>query len=270
MRLFVASLRKFPARPATWVTLGITLLFMGLIFLAIGASANQIRSTPGGEASLAVLRFPGAYNAVLSFVLGLGGLMAVAYGAAIAGSEWTWGTLRNAVARGEGRVYYTTISFAAVALLVGIGLLIAFGFGVLMALIGGALAGIPSTGLTDGAALGGLPETLARSWLAIVEEAALGFAIATIARSQLAGVGAGIALFFAESFAGIFLPDIIKYMPFSAANSVIASTGNGGGFGGGNGPTQLDPNAAIVVVVLWLVGALVVAAVVTERAEING
>lgn len=271
MRLFLASLRKFPPRPATWVTLGITLVFMALIFIAIGASSGQIRSRPGGEAALDTLRFPGAYSSVLSFVLGLGGLMAVAYGAAVAGSEWTWGTLKNAVARGEGRIYYVTVTFLAIALLVGMGLLVAFAFGVVMAVIGASFAGLGTAGMTDSAALLGLPEKLARGWLAIAEEASLGFAIATIARSQLAGVGAGIALYFGETFAAFFLPDIIKYMPFNAASAVIATTGGGGGFGGGGGSiARLDPNAAILVVLLWLVGSMVVAALITERADIGG
>ena len=57
-------------------------------------------------------RFPGAYDLILSFILGLGGLFAVIYGAAIAGSEWSWGTLKNAVARGESRSRYMLRTFA--------------------------------------------------------------------------------------------------------------------------------------------------------------
>ena len=33
---------------------------------------------------------------------------------------------------------------------------------------------------------------------------------------------------------------------------------------------QLEPNTALLVVVAWLVGALVVTALFTERAEISG
>lgn len=268
MRTFRAGVLKLLPRPATWVTLGILLALITLIFLAIGASSGQMRSQPGGERALEILRFPGAYASVLSFILGLGGLLAVIYGAAIAGSEWTWGTLKNAVARGEGRVRYMIVTFAAVAVLTGVGMLIAFAVGVGVAAIGAGLAGLPTTGISDSATLSALPEKLARSWLAITEEAALGFAIATIARSQLAGIGAGIAIYFGESFATLFLPDIIKFLPFNAASAVIATTG-GGGFGGGT-IARLDPGAAVVVVVAWLVGAMVVAALGTEQADIGG
>ncbi len=213
---------------------------------------------------------PPAGDLRLSFILGLGGLFAVIYGAAIAGSEWTWGTLKAAVARGESRTRYQLLSFAAIAIMVGIGMVLALAAGVAVAIIGANIAGVSTAGLGDSATLGQVPELLARGWLAIVEEGALGFAIATLARSQLAGIGAGIAVYFGEQFAAIFLPDVVKYLPFNAANAVVA-TSSGGGFGGGGATLpRLEPNTALVVVAAWLVGALVVSALFTERAEIAG
>jgi len=111
---------------------------------------------------------------------------------------------------------------------------------------------------------------LGRSWLAVLESCALGFTIATLARSQLAGIGVGIAVYFGEQFASIFLPNVVKYLPFNAANAVVAVS-NGGGFGGGGAAQpRLEPDTALLVVVAWLIGALIVAAVFTERAEISG
>jgi hypothetical protein len=55
--------------------------------------------------------------------------------------------------------------------------------------------------------------------------------------------------------------------------SVSTGTGRGFGGGGGGGGAQivaLDANTALVLVVVWLVGSLVVAAAFTERAEISG
>jgi ABC-2 type transport system permease protein len=228
------------------------LALVALIYLAVGATAKQLAAQPGGQASLELLKFPGAYDFVLSFILGLGGLLSLVYGAAIAGSEWSWGTLKSAVARGEGRVRYMTLTFVSVVLLAGVGLLLTFLFGVLMAVIGAGLAGVSTNGVSDSATVGSLPEKLLRGWLALAEEAALGFAIATIARSQLAGIGAGIAIFFGEQFATIFLPDVVKYLPFHVADAI------------------LDPSTALVLVVVWLVGALVVSGAVTERADIGG
>ena len=270
MKLFFADVRKLIRRPASSITLGLLVGLLALIFLAIGATARQTSAAQGGQAALLLVTFPGAYELIISFLLGLGGLFAVIYGAAIAGSEWTWGTLKSAVARGESRSRYQLTMFLAIALLIGVGLLASFVVGVVVAYIGALLAAVPTGGVSDATALGRLPELLGRAWLAVVEGGALGFAIATLARSQLAGIGAGIALYFGEQFASIFLPDVVRYLPFDAANAVVAVSAEGFGEGGGQLVRALDPNTALLVVTAWLVGSLIVAAAFTERAEISG
>jgi ABC-2 type transport system permease protein len=271
MRLFLAGLRKLVRRPATYVTFGLLVGLLSLILIAVGATAGRQAANSDAQEALLLVTFPGAYTLILSFILGLGGLFAVIYGAAVAGSEWTWGTLKSAVARGESRSRYQLLSFAAIAIMVGLGLVLALAAGVAVAVVGAGLGGVSTAGLGDAATLGTIPELLGRGWLAMVEEGALGFAIATLARSQLAGIGAGIAFYFGEQFAAIFLPDIVKYLPFNAASAVVARSGGGGGFGGGGATLpRLEPDVAMLVVAVWLVGALVVSALFTERAEISG
>jgi hypothetical protein len=269
VRLFRAGFRKLVRRPATYVTFGLLVGLLALIYLAVGATARQQPTGNGGQQALLLVTFPGAYTLLLSFILGLGGLFAMIYGAAIAGSEWSWGMLKAAVARGESRSRYQLVSFASIGVMVGIGLLVAFAVGVAVAIIAAGLAQVPMTGVGDAATVGTLPELLARGWLALVEACALGFTIATLARSQLAGIGVGIAVYFGEQFASIFLPDIVKYLPFNAATAVVATSGRVGG-GGGPAPVRLDPDTALVVVAAWLIGALIVTALFTERAEISG
>jgi ABC-2 type transport system permease protein len=269
MRLFRSGLRKLARRPATWVTFGLLAGVLLLIFLAVGVSAQQ---APTGQAQLAArlfVTFPEAYRLVLAVILGLGGLLAVTYGAAVAGSEWTWGTLKAAVARGESRSWYVLTSYAAVALLAVLGILAAFLVGIVAAALGAVAAGVPLDGMGDRTVLDELPELFLRGGLAIAMQAAMGFAIATVAGSQLAGIGVGIGLFFGEQFAGIFVPDIVRWLPFDAAGAVVAVEG-GGAPGGGPMGNALDPTTALVVVAAWLMAALVVASLWTERAEIGG
>ncbi len=276
MRLFASGVRKLLRRPASLITLLLLAGLMVLIFVLVGTVANAPTSSSGAQqgraAVTALLTFPGAYDQVLSFILGLGGLFAVIYGAAVAGSEWSWGMLKAAVARGESRFAYPLLTFASVAFMILVGLLIAFVVGVVSAMLGATLAHISTAGVSDPAAIGRLPDEFARGALAIVEEGALGFTIATLARSQLAGIGAGIALYFGESFARIFLPDIVKYLPFTVAQSVVARSDSGGGvtIGGQRAVAALTPDLALIAVVLWLLGSLVVVAVFTRRAEIRG
>jgi beta-lactamase regulating signal transducer with metallopeptidase domain len=79
----------------------------------------------------------------------------------------------------------------------------------------------------------------------------------------------GIAFYFGEGFASLVLPDIVKYLPFSVANASLATgTSTVGMFSGGS--STLPADQAQVLVIVWLVGALVVAALFSDRAEIAG
>jgi ABC-2 type transport system permease protein len=274
VRIYVAGLRKLLGRPASFVSVGLLVGLLGLIIIASATVGQRAQDPENGFAARALITFPGAYDLILSFMFGLGGLVAVIYGAAVAGSEWSWGTLKNAVARGESRARYMLATFCAIATMVAVGLIITFVLGVALALLGAAIAGVSTSGLTDSNALQRLPALAARGWFAVVEQAALGYAIATLARSQLAGIGAGIAFYFGEGFASIFLPDIIKYMPFAVARASIDTGGGGFGGGGGGGggglSSALPADTALLLVGIWLVGSLLVTLLFTERAEITG
>lgn len=267
MRIVRSTMRKLLRRPATYVTLLLLAVFEALIFIAIGASARA--GEPETQAAARELfTFPQAYRLVLAFVF-TNGLLAAAFGAAIAGSEWTWGTLKTAVARGESRTLYVVGTFVGVAVFLALGSLGAFLVGVPSMLLGAILAGSSLDGATDLSWIGDLPALFGRGILAFAMEGALGFAIATIARSQIAGIGVVIGLNVAESLAGLFARDVFQWFPFSAGNAVVA----GGGVSlsvGGQAIGGLDGTTAIVVVGAWLVAALVLAALWTERAEIGG
>jgi ABC-2 type transport system permease protein len=265
MRLFRSGLQKLTTRMATLLTFGLLAGLLVMIDLAVATTGGG--SGEEGRNALALVTFPGAYDLILSFMFGLGGLFAVIYGAAIAGSEWTWGTLKTSVVRGESRSRYLLTTFAAIAVVLAVGLLVTFLIGVAAAAVGATIAGIGLDGIGDTAAMGRLPELFVRGWVAVTATAALGFAVATLARSQLAGIGVGIAFYFGETFAGIFLPDVVRYMPFHLSQAAV---GGGSGFGGAPDPGALPIGTALFLVTVWLVGSLVVAAGFSERAEITG
>jgi hypothetical protein len=271
MRLLRANLRKLRTRPATFVTFVLLVALHALVTFFVIVGSRQSADPAAALAARQFLTFPAAYELILSLVIGIGGLLAVTYGAAIAGSEWSWGTLKAAVARGEDRSRYTLLAFAAVAVFTWLGILGAFLVGVLVTVLGALLTGVGLSGMTDTTALLRLPELFARAGLAMGMNAALGFAIATVTKSQLAGIGAGIGLYFAEGIAGFFAPHVLKWFPFTSSGAVVQA--NDGGSVVVNGAeigATLDATTAIVVTVLWLVAALAVAVVRTERAEIGG
>lgn len=270
MRIFASGLRKLIRRPASLVSVGLLVGLLGLIVIASATVAERSDSPGAGQRALAMVTFPGAYFLILSFMFGLGGLVAVIYGSSIAGSEWSWGTLKNAAARGESRWRYMLATFAAVVVMIGIGLAITFVLGLGIAIIGAGLANVSTVGLDDADTLQRLPTLAARGWFTVIEQAALGFAIATFARSQLAGIGAGIAVYFGEGFASFFLPDIVKYLPFAVARASVNLEGTTTGTGAGGLTEVLPPDTALILVAAWLVGSLLVTVVFTERAEITG
>jgi hypothetical protein len=275
MRLLRGELRKLVRRPAAYVTLGIELAIVVIIYLAVaarygsttGATPREVQERAG---ILVLLSFPTAYGGALAFVTGLGGLLAMAFAAAAAGADWGWGMVKVAVARGESRSRYILTKLAAVELMLVLGFAIAYLVAVGAAIAAGRIAGLPATGYGDEAALQALPGEVWRGYLGIAEQASIGFAIATLARSQLAGLGAGIAIYFAEQFATLFLPDIVKYLPFHVATAALGVAVPGGGGGGAGAAAQLDQPTAFLLVLAYLVGGALVSAIFVERAEISG
>lgn len=270
MRLLRANLRRLLRRPATWVTLGLLVALVVLVIVAIVVAAGEARSAQAALAARSFVTFPAAYEPLVSVILGIGALLAVTYGAAVAGSEWGWGTLKAAVARGEGRARYLLAGYAGATIFAILGFLAAYLVAVTGAAVGAVALGVPTYGMGDLDALARLAELLARAGLAVAMNVAFGYAVATIAGSQLAGIGVAIGLFFAEGIAGIFLPDVVRWLPFASSGAVVA-VGDGGGMGGAQAlVASLDPATALAATAAWLAGSLVAAVAWTERAEIGG
>jgi len=269
MRLFGSAVRKLARRPATLLTFGVLAGLLVLIVLAVSAGPRPTGSGSGPRFDpLTLVTFPGAYVQILSFTLGLGGLFAVIYGAAIAGSEWNWGTFKSAITRGESRTVYILATYGGVLVALLVGLVAVYVVGVVIAAIGATLANVPLTGIGDSEALARLPTLFGRGAIAIAAQGAVGFTVATLARSQLAGIGFGIAIYFVGTFASLFLPDIVQYLPFQLATRAIGSGLNGGA--GGALTPAMSADTALILLIAWLAGSLIVAAGFSERAEVLG
>jgi hypothetical protein len=270
VRLFRSGLRKLRSRPVTWITLLVFVAFDGLLLFSI-LVGSQVMADPVTSIQMRqYLTFPGAYELTLARLLSVGGMLAAAFAAAVAGSEWGWGTLKAAIARGESRSRLTLTGFLAVAVYAWVGLLLVFVFAVLTTALAAGATGVDITGLGETSALVRIPEAYARACVGIALSAAIGYAIATVARSQMAGVVIAIVLYFAESFAGIFAPHVFKWFPFTASSAVVRSIDAQTASVAGIEIAVLDPPVALVVTLGWLVVFLGAAALYTERAEIGG
>jgi ABC-type transport system involved in multi-copper enzyme maturation permease subunit len=275
MRLAIAGVRKFSTRTATIVSLIIAIALVGLEFIFLGIA---VRSTPKGspgfdETTVSwLLQFPGAYDGVLSVVFTIGGLIGLIYVASASGSEWSWGTLKVAVARGESRSYYLVATFASLTLVLLAGLLLTFATGVAAAVAGASIAGRSPGTVGDLAALADLAIKLVRCWISLACLASISYAIAMVAKSQMAGIGSVIGFLIASLIAPGLMPELVqqvfRYLPFSITMDAI-------GFRIPQAPSAspsvaIDSNIALAVTIAWLVGSLAAAAIATERTEITG
>lgn len=282
IRLVGAELLKLRRRWASYVVLGVLVGLMALIYLLIGLVS---RDGGGSTGAGLVLRFPDAYGVINQFVFGLGSLLAVAYAAAIGGADWTWGVLRVVVARGEGRSRYILAKAFGIAIMLVLGTLLAYAAGVALTFVAAGLAGVSA-----GTALGTvgtetLWKSLALGTFVLLQRAAIGYAVAVLTRSQVAGVVVGIILYLGESilatvltvmtigrgFTGAVQHDTqwFQYLPFSIGDSVMnaaAASLPGDLSDALLRPVPLEP--ALVATALYLVAALAIAALATERAEI--
>jgi ABC-type transport system involved in multi-copper enzyme maturation permease subunit len=272
MALLRMSLLKLVRRPATWIVFAILAGLIALVFLSLGLTAGSMDASMTEELQIRVLLdFPTAYTIVAGFVLAFGGLLGVAYGAAIIGADWAWGTIRAVVARGESRVRYTLVTFLAITIVIGIGVVFASVIGIGAAIVGAEMAGLGSDQATDPEVLATLPELLARAWLGVTQAAAIGFAIAMLFKSQLAGIGAGLAFYFAEQFLQLVpgLREVLVYFPFSVSGAVIGTTESFEASTAFGEFPVLAADTAVVWSLGYLLLALLVASLSAWRAQIT-
>lgn len=302
MRLIRAELLKARRRSATYVLLIVALVLMGITYLLIGwgmQTARQLNGDFGSALGLDVLEFPAQYATISQFAFGLGGLLAVVYAAAFTGADWNWGVLRNVIARGESRANYLLAKAAALALLLAIGTLIVFALGIVMVYVTGFLFGISVSSPLRGRGLQDLIDNLVLGYPVLLQRAALGFAVAVVLRSQLAGAVVGIALWVGEAFlttiltgislaanfGGIFNesgfqpigPEWYQYLPISIGGNILsalpgASAAASAVGGGGFQQFLLRPvplELALPAVLIYLAVAVAVAIVALNRQEIT-
>jgi ABC-type transport system involved in multi-copper enzyme maturation permease subunit len=278
MRLVLAGLRKLQTRTASIVALIVAALLVGLLIFLIGWSmtlpAGSAANSANSRETLAwFVTFPGAYDAIFALVSGYAGLAAMIYTAAVAGTEWSWGTLKVAVTRGESRTRYVVATFGSLAIALLIGVVVTFLAGMVGAIGGAIVAGVPLRGFADGDALPHLASLLVRCWIAVCCICAVAYAIAMLFKNQMAGVGMVIGVYLVAVFVPVFLPEsvrqVIEYQPFSIASDAIGLIAPPSATAGTGARVSVESNLALLVTLAWIVASLLVAAVATERAEIT-
>jgi len=139
------------------------------------------------------MMLPGAIPVALDTAMAVGRVLMVILGAALAGSEYTWGTARHLVGRTRDRLSFVS---GKLVVLAGLILLLIVAGLVVGTLSGGGITPIFSEGITWDFLTAGLflrlPLALFYASLSVLPYALLAFTLALITRSTVASVSIGL------------------------------------------------------------------------------
>ncbi len=285
-----AELLKIRRRQATLVLLVVALVLATVIFLATGAYW-QISG---------LISFPQAYVFFQQSIFQVGGLIAIVFAAAYVGADWNWGVLRNVVARGEGRERYLLAKFIALTIVLALATLLMFAVCFLLVYVQGAIYNVPVASPLRADGLQDLVVWVVVGFPVLLQRAAIGFAVAAIFRSQLAGAVVGIVLFLVEAVVTTILtvltfgssiangglgdglgngpsiqttgPEWFQFLPISIGGNVFGALPGAGGINSGDvSALLLRPvpfPIAMTAVVIYLIAAVGIALIALRRQEI--
>jgi ABC-2 type transport system permease protein len=196
MYLLRSELFRLRKRPQTWMLLAIAFLLTAFVYggFVIGARV----SSGSDQADMRdVLTFPNLDEFGLAIGLGFfGGVMVVIIAAGMMGNEYSWNTLRPLTARARSRsglltakvitaILYTVIFMTVLAVLIG-------GLSLAGSTFAGISAQYSAEALVDAASFTG------RGIIANMPYVAFAFMLATVARSNAAGIAGALGLSFIE------------------------------------------------------------------------
>lgn len=116
--------------------------------------------------------------------------------ASVVGTEYSWGTARQAILRGQTRSEYLTIKLIGLMILASVGLLAALGIGILFSLMASSIAGEETGGsISFGTAI----LMVLRAGYSILPYGLLAFALTTVSRSTTLGVAGSVVFVFLEA-----------------------------------------------------------------------
>lgn len=209
-RLIAAELLKIRKRWLPWVLLFVMCFGTGFQVWIGGFLSWKFGDSESSVGALRAFALPWALPSLLdsgqywgSFIVGVLAASAVA-------TEHNWGTVRQALIRGQTRSSYLTVKLTGLVLLSAAGLLIALVFGIVMSVIASKAAGEPVT--LD--APGGGPSVadvllmVLRAGYAVIPYGLLAFCLTVVSRSTTLGVVGTFLYLILESIVVAILRDL--------------------------------------------------------------
>ena len=251
-----AEWRKNRFRPAFLVSSGLIAALTVLVY-----SSNWYLAVHGGGdrpvpiASLYPEKF---VNNVMGAGFPLGAAMAIVLGAILAGSEYSWGTLKTLFTQGPGRL--TTWSgrmvvFTAwMAFLTVILFAIGAAYSALIASVNNAALTWPSVAV--------IAKGFGAVWLILTVNGALGMAIAVLVRQSAAAIGIGVVYLLSIEIIAVRFIDSVSNGDYKWIGNLFLgqnATALIGHISNAKNVT-ISVEQSLLVLFAWLVGLLIVAA----------
>lgn len=224
--LTMMELAKLRKRPMTKVIFGLAVL------AAVGFTVLVLLA--GSDGSREAFVFPNVVEDSFQLTQLMGAMTLPVLGAAIAGSEYGWGTMRLLLATGVGRATVFMAKFLALLAATLAFVLLMVGLLAVLAGFTGWLGGYEQDlSVIDGAWVVDAAQLVATTSGLLFFLVIVAFGVAMLARSMAAGIAVGIGLPFAQQVASLLAPVIfgrvgevmVDFFPNTSFTALAARTG---------------------------------------------
>ena len=284
--LFAAELLKIRKR---WLPYGLILFMIGgaaiVIWLGGYLDWRDQSEFEYKQTAFYTFAFPWSVHAILDSGQFWGAVFVGILTASVVATEYNWGTVRQALLRGQTRTQYLTVKLATLVVAAAASLLIplaiAFGF----SLLATSLADEPITlDVPDGPSVPEVVLMVLRAGYAVIPYGLLAFCLAVVGRSTAIGAGGVMAYIIAESITlAIFnestinvLRDLRDAFPghhaqaLIGANQIGTADYNHVAFRELPNPEELpDPNFAALIIAVHCAVLIAIAIYVFRRRDLK-
>jgi len=283
--LLAAELLKTRKR---WLPYGL------FVFMVIGVSLNMwgggyVEWTSGDDPLLRQGAFrtftlPYSLAALLDSGQFWGAVLVGILAASVVATEHNWGTVKQALIRGQTRAQYLAVKLAALTLIAAVSLLTALGIGLAFSFLATTIAGLPLRfDVPGGPAPAEVPLMVLRAGYGVLPYGLLAFSLAVVGRSTAIGaagvlvyvIGEGILIAVFEGIGGLAEDSRSLFIGHNV-NALIAANRIGHGdynsMAFRENPTAAelpDANVAALVITVYALFFLAVAFYVFRRRDIR-
>ena len=284
-RLIVAELLKVRKRWLPYVLLLLMLLGAGFQVWMVGYLSWRSNDAEFAGAALRSFVLPWSLSTLLDSGQFWGSVLVGILTASIVATEYNWGTVRQALVRGQTRSDYLTLKLVGIAIIAVVSLAVALAAGLLFSIIASAMADQPITfDVRGGPSVAEAFLMMLRAGYCIMPYGFFAFCITVIGRSTAMGVGGTIFFVLGDSILREILvgiggaaADVAAFLPAHNVSAVMAANRIGTGevsslaFRDSTvfASALPDPAAAALVLAVYCAAFLAIAYFVFNRRDLT-